>query len=113
MRSITALVLVTLSALSHSSDVVIKTGFLTGNLYRTLSEDNKRKYAMGVVDGVFLAPFFGASKQNLSWLESCLSRMQDDQIVAILDKYLSENPVRWHESMNALSYFAFKNACPK
>ena len=114
MRITIALLLIVIpSAAYPKDDVVIKSGFVTGNQYRALPEDERRKYAMGVVDGAFLAPFFGAPKPELLWMETCLTRMQDGQIVAILDKYLSENPVRWHEPMNVLAYVAFKSACTR
>jgi Ssp1 endopeptidase immunity protein Rap1a len=94
-------------------DVVIKIGFLTGNQYRALSDDDQHIYAMGVVDGMFLSPFFGASKSKTLWIESCLTRMEDDQVVAIFHKYLEENPTRWRQSMNVLAYAALKKACAK
>jgi hypothetical protein len=106
-------VLISASVLAADHDVVIKSGFLTGNQYRAMTDDARRKYAMGIVDGIFLSPFFGAKKENLSRLERCLSGMQDTQLVAILDKDLAEHPTRWHEPMNTLSYFAFIYACGK
>ena len=98
---------------SAEDDVVIKSGFLTGNQYRSFAASDRRKYAMGLVDGMLLSPFFGAEKKRLSWLESCATGMNDGQIVAIFDKYLTKNPARWHESINALAYFAMKQECER
>jgi len=109
---ILALLLVSCSVAAASERVInIKTGFLNGNAYQLLSQEERRAYAMGSLDGMFLAPLFGAKKVNLSWLERCATTMTDGQIAAIFDKYLRDNPGRWHETMNALGLAAMKNAC--
>ena len=107
-----AFLLVSCSIAAASEPAVnIKHGFLTGNAYRALSQEARRAYAMGSIDGMFLAPFFGAKKEKLSWLERCATSMTDEQIAAIFDKYLRDNPGRWHETMNALGMVAMKSAC--
>jgi len=106
-----ALLLVSGSIQAADDDVVIKSGYLTGTQYRSLNSIDRQKYAMGLIDGILLSPFFGADKKRLAWLESCATGMNGEQIVAILDKYLRENPARWHESMNALAYFSMKQEC--
>lgn len=89
----------------------IKLGFLTGNSYLSLDEGEKRSYAIGIVDGIFLAPFFGSQKSKLRWIESCIVGMTDYQVAAIVEKFLRDNPGRWHEPMHALAYLALKDAC--
>ena len=107
-----ALLLVSCSVAAASEPIfTIKAGFLTGNQYRLLSQEARRTYAMGLLDGIFLAPFFGAKKETLGWLERCATGMNDEQIAAIFDKYLRDNPGRWHETMNNLGLVAVKNAC--
>lgn len=93
--------------------VEIKAGFLTGNAFRTFPQQAKSAYAMGLIDGMFLSPFFGAKKESLSWLERCATGINDKQIVAILDKYLNDHPGRWHETMHVLGMLAMKDACGK
>lgn len=94
-----------------SQEVVIKTGFVTGNQYRVFSATEKQKYAIGLLDGIFLSPFYGADKKKLEEVEQCVTDMSDGQVAAIFDKYISENPGRWHESMNVLAYVALLRAC--
>lgn len=95
------------------SAVWIKSGFVTGTQFRAFSNEARRAYAMGVMDGMFLSPFFDAKKEKLEWLERCATGMSDEQIVAIFDKYLRDNPGRWHEPMHTLGWIAMKDACGK
>ena len=74
---------------------------------------NKKRYAIGVLDGMFLAPLFGAPKANIKWLENCVVNMTDSQVAAILNKYLIDNPARWHEPLNIIAYSALREACPR
>lgn len=91
----------------------IKRGFLTGNEYRALAYSEKRGYAMGFLDGVFISPLYGASKQRLRTVEQCTVGMTNDQMVAILDKWLADNPGRWHESMISLAFGALRDSCKR
>ena len=109
--SLVAMVAAGYSAESAAQDVYIHNGFVSGNDYRGWSSTAKERYVIGLIEGMLLAPFFGASKEQLSWLEECATGMTSSQIVAILDKYLDENPARWHEDMHALGYVAMKDAC--
>ena len=92
--------------------VVIHNGFITGQQFRDLPDVARKFYAAGIVDGVFLAPLFGASKPRLEWLEGCVVGMTDVQIAAIISKYLDDNPARWHQSVHAAAYSALRQSCP-
>ena len=107
---------VTIATSAYSADlsaqsIYIHNGFVSGNDYRNWDATEKDRYAIGLIEGMLLAPFFGASKEQLSWLEECTTRMTSTQIVAILDKYLDENPARWHDGMHAIGYGAMNDAC--
>jgi hypothetical protein len=39
--------------------------------------------------------------------------MTDEQVAAILSKYLQDNPSRWHDGLHALMYSAVKEAYDK
>ena len=93
--------------------VLIKTGFLSGYDYQGLSPQRRRAYAIGFLDGLLVAPFFSAPKTELSWVENCIIGMTDHQVAAILDKYLRDNPARWHETMNVIAWVAIKEGCKK
>ena len=93
--------------------VEIKKGFLTGNSFRELSDAGKRGYAMGFLDGALMSPMFDAPKGETRWIETCVVGMTDKQVVAILDKFLTNNPARWHEQMNVLAWLAMKEGCQR
>jgi hypothetical protein len=102
----------------------IHNGFLTGTNYRKLTQDQKRIYAAGIIDGMFLAPVFDAPKRiyfkpkemvpttRVEWLEACVEGMSDEQVAAIISKWLTDHPARWHESANTSVYSAFFDSCP-
>lgn len=98
---------------ANSKEPVLIRSFLTGNDYQELSPGGKRGYVTGFVDGVLVAPVFDAPKQALQWIELCIVDMSNVQIVAIVDKWLSENPQRWHQPMNMLTFTALKDGCDK
>jgi hypothetical protein len=93
--------------------VLIHNGFGTGQDYIKMSSVQKRAYAMGSVNGILLAPLFGAPKEKVQWLELYVENMTDVQIAAILSKYLEDNPGRWHDGLHILTYSAIKEAYDK
>ena len=86
--------------------------FLHGNDYLNLPEVAKKPYVTGVVDGLLDArAAFGAPKKRTAWLEACVVGMSSEQLAAIADKYLRENPGQWNWPMNDLVYSAMFDAC--
>jgi len=112
-RQIMLILLTALSGAGFSQEVVIKTGFLTGEVYLKLDHVEQRAYSMGLVNGMLLAPFFDAPKARMDWLEKCLTGMTDTQVTALFLKYLRDNPSRWHETPHAPMFAALRDACPK
>jgi hypothetical protein len=68
---------------------------------------------MGAINGMVIAPLFGAPKDKMRWFESDVESMTDDQVAAILSKYLQDNPGRWHDGLHVLMYSAVKEAYDK
>jgi hypothetical protein len=97
----------------NGPDIVIHNGFLTGSQYRSLDANERRFYAAGLVDGMFLAPFYGAPKDRLLSVEACVTGMTTVQVSAILSKQLDDHPESWHESANTVLYGALIERCPK
>ena len=93
--------------------VWIHDGFGTGQDYIKMSESQKRAYAMGAINGMIIAPLLGAPKDKMGWLESYIENMTDEQVAAILSKYLQDNPGRWHDGLHILMYSAVKEAYDK
>ncbi len=101
------------SVYANQQKVTISGGFFTGKDYLDMSDTEKRAYATGGINGMLLAPFFGAPEENVNWLKTCSASMSDEQIAAILTTYIRDQPSQWHYSLNVLTFNAMKNACPK
>ena len=92
-------------------EVWLKSGFLSGEMFRNLPEASKRFYVQGLVDGVLSSPLLGAPKSRTLWLETCLEDRTDTQVSAMLVKYLNDNPEYWHMTANMCFYNAMVKAC--
>ena len=90
----------------------IKTGFMKGKNFMALSSSAQSAYAMGVVDGMLLAPLFKAPKVNMDWLERCIVGMTNEQVSTILRKELEKDPGTWDHSVHSTMYNALLTACP-
>jgi len=65
--------------------VTIHNGFLTGNAYLQLAEEYRISYAMGIVDGMMVAPYFGAADSGkVQRFGACATGMSNTQVAAIL-----------------------------
>jgi hypothetical protein len=108
-----SILLLTATEVVGADQYVIHKGFGTGRDYIEMEQSQKRAYVMGAVNGIFLAPLFGATKEKMAWLESSIENMTDMQLVAILSNYLKDNPGRWHEGLHILMYSALIEAFEK
>jgi hypothetical protein len=115
MRSLVLLalgvVLVTRSASAQDGPVEVKSGFHTGNSYRALSVAERASYGSGIIDGLLMAPVFGAPKGRMQWLERCISGMSNEQVAAIFTRYNERHPEGWDEHMQFIAYRALLEAC--
>lgn len=98
---------------SAQEPVEIHNGFLTGEEFLNMSDSEKRAFSMGTINGMLLAPFLGAPKERMSRIESCVEGMTGLQVAAILEKYLRDNPSRWHETPHSPMWAALVDACPE
>jgi hypothetical protein len=93
--------------------VSIGRGFFTGKDYFEMSETEKRAYATGAINGMLVAPFFGAQPERLSWLKSCTGDMSDELTASIISNYINSDSNRMNMSLNVLTFTALKEACEK
>lgn len=93
--------------ISSFSEGRIILGHLTGNDYMKLSKDYKSLYIVAVIDGIFIAnDLLPKPAPHLSYLINYTKDMESGQLVAIVDKWMNENPREWHQMMNALVVMA-------
>lgn len=91
--------------------VTISAGFFTGKEYLDMTETERRAYATGAINGMLVAPFFGAPEENLNWLKTCTARMSDEQIAAILTRYVRDQPNQLQLNLNVVTFNAMRDAC--
>lgn len=92
---------------------IIHGGFVTGNKFRAMEIPEQYAYAMGALDGMLAAPLFGAENHRLFWLAHYTRDMTNEQLCAIIMKYLDENPEKWNQPLNISVFDALKNASTK
>jgi hypothetical protein len=109
---------------SPAPAVGIHNGFVTGQEFLEMPPLEQTGYVMGVVDGMQLAPLFGAPRRlhftpkemtpttPTEWVENCVAGMTNFQVVAIFKKYLNDHPEIWHESAHSTAFTALKVSCP-
>jgi hypothetical protein len=59
---------------------------------------------------MLFSPGFGAARAKMLWLENCVTGM-NDELAAIMTKFVREHPERWHEPMHAQVYTALATTC--
>lgn len=115
LRTIAKLLLLFSPALTFAAlptkAVEIQNGYYTGSAYRTLPDDARMTYIAGVIDGYLYAPMFGADGTDMRPFAGCIRGMKTDQLMAIVDQYLANNPTVWDDQMNAVVDMAFRRAC--
>jgi hypothetical protein len=99
------------ASMSWAQTAAVQDGLTTGNNYRALPTTSRESFVVGLIDGMLLAPMFGAPRAEMAWLEHCLRRTSGGQAIAIVEKFMKENPKRWGESMHVLAYGALRKAC--
>ena len=70
-------------------------GFIVGENYLKMTEENKIYYVMGLMD-MFWTSTWNYDREIFPDIEEATKRMTPEQISAILDKYLEEHPEEWH-----------------
>ena len=98
---------------ANQQRVSIGPGYFTGKDYLDMTDNERRAYATGAINGMLVAPFFGAPEDNVNWLKTCTAKLSDEDIAGILTKYIREQESQVNYNLNVLSFNAMRNACPK
>lgn len=97
---------------ANQQKVKISPGFFTGKDYLDMSDTEKRAYVTGSINGMLVAPFFGAPDENLNWLKTCTGKMSDEQLAATVTRFVRDQPSQ-DANLNILTFGALREACPK
>ena len=106
-----AALLVFISVYANQKTVIISPGFFTGKDYLDMSDNERRAYATGAINGMLVSPFFGASEENLNWLKTCTSPMSDEQLAGVLSDYIRSQPNQLDSSLNVVTFTAIREHC--
>ena len=98
---------------ANQQRVKISPGFFTGKDYLDMSDTEKRAYATGEINGMLVAPLFGAPEENLNWLKTCTGKMSDEQLASILTRFIREQPDQMQANLNVATFNAMRDACRK
>jgi hypothetical protein len=93
--------------------VLIHNGFVKASEYLNFDNSAKRVYAMGLLDGMYLSPNFGAPASNkvLLEIETCVEGMKSSQVAAIIEKYVKDHPEKWDWDLKDIGYNAMLDDC--
>ena len=114
MKYLVALIalVVAINVYANQQTVKISPGFFTAKDYLDMSDTEKRAYVTGEVNGMLVAPLFGAPEENLNWLKTCSSKMSDEQLASILTRYIREQS-NLQANLNVVTFTALRDACRK
>ena len=111
-RLLAVLALITVVNASQQT-VKISPGFFSGKDYLDMSDTEKRAYVRGEINGMLVAPFFGAPEENLAWLKTCSVKMSDEDLAAILSRFIRDQPGQMQTNLNIVTFNALREACKK
>ena len=98
---------------ANQQRVKIGPGFFTGKDYLDMSDTEKRAYVTGEINGMLVAPFFGAPEENLNWLKTCTGKMADEELASIVTRFVREQPDQMQANLNVVTFNAVREACKK
>ena len=113
-RFLPLLALITfISVYANQQKVSISGGFFTGKDYLEMTDTERRAYVTGAINGMLVAPFFGAPQENLNWLKTCTGKMSDEQLPTTLAGYIQDQPSTMQANLNVVTFNAIQQTCRK
>ena len=113
LAALLAVLLALVNVYARQQRVSIGPGFFSGKDYLDMTDNERRAYATGAINGMLVAPFFGAPEDNVNWLKSCTLKLSDEDIAGILTRYIRENESQLNFNLNVVTFNALRSACPK
>ena len=112
-RLLALLAFITFLNIYNQQTVKISPGFFSGKDYLDMSDTEKRAYVTGEINGMLVAPFFGAPEENLAWLKTCSAKISDEDLAAILTRFIRDQPSQMQTNLNVVTFNALREACKK
>ena len=99
-------------------------GYMTGNKYQKLSEQERLYWFIGVIDGLaaeqLVSPKSSSGSKNSDgndnapdslWISECMGQFPIEQLHAIFEKELRETPESWHAPAALVARSRFEKMC--
>lgn len=81
--------------LSMNANAVIL-GYITGSDYVKMNSQAKSNWIVGVMDGIMAESLSSKSDALGPWLGRCVKKHDMQQLKAVFEKKLNNNPESWH-----------------
>jgi len=92
---------------------IITNGYLKASEFLNLNDTQKEAFAIGFLDGIFVAPLLDAPDDGKFYvsLRTCTAEMPGKQVAAIIEKYIRDNPEDWHLQLHTVAFNSLLKAC--
>jgi hypothetical protein len=92
---------------------MVTNGYLKAGDFLDLNDTQKEAFAMGFLDGLFVAPLLDAPDDGKFYVSfrTCTAEMSGKQVAAIIEKHIRENPEEWHMQLHTVAFNSMLKAC--
>ena len=113
MRRIAAalVLLVSLPVLAQDSGVRIMGGYVGGREFMDMDGLEKRAYVAGILEGMLLAPAFGAKNEDMDWFLACTAEVGVEDFRKHIFEYVRTRDDLWNNRSPAKVYRAVREIC--
>jgi hypothetical protein len=91
--------------------VSVGNGFRNGEALVHMSDHDLGFYVEGSIDAVQGAMLFGATLACFSAINACIANKTNEQLAAMVRKYLNDHPDQWHMGGPIIIYDAIFREC--
>lgn len=117
LKTLAVIATIVAPATLHAADetekepVRIQGGYVAGVQYMDMDGLTKKAYVSGLIEGMLLAPAFGAPERNMEWFYVCTQEMGLNEIRKLLFEYIKDNHDLWENQNPAKNFRAIYQAC--
>lgn len=83
-----------------AAQINVSGGYVKASRYMEWQQTQRVTYIMGLVDGIRTSAVLDASGPRYTKAISCFENMTGNQVTAIMEKWINNNPEQWHMSLN-------------
>ena len=89
----------------------IQGGYVSGREYLDMDGLTKKAYVSGLIEGMLLAPAFGAPEQDMEWFYTCTNEIGLKDLRKVLYEYIKDDHDLWDNRNPAKAFRAIYQAC--